>query len=64
VLAGAGHAIGQRRDVLFLDEPTNHLSLTLAEELEEALQTTPSAVVIATHEQRPAPKSECRPSAA
>jgi ATPase subunit of ABC transporter with duplicated ATPase domains len=22
VLAGAGHAIGQRRDVLFLDEPT------------------------------------------
>jgi macrolide transport system ATP-binding/permease protein len=37
-------------DVLLLDEPTNHLSLTLAEELEEALQTAPIAVVAATHD--------------
>ncbi|MBV9650922.1 MAG: ABC-F family ATP-binding cassette domain-containing protein [Pseudonocardiales bacterium] len=42
--------IGQHCDVLLLDEPTNHLSLTLAEELEEALQTAPIAVVVATHD--------------
>ena len=35
--------LGQHCDVLLLDEPTNHLSLTLAEELEEALQTAPIA---------------------
>ncbi|MBV7698357.1 ABC-F family ATP-binding cassette domain-containing protein [Streptomyces sp. TRM70350] len=55
-------SIGQRRrvalalliarppDVLLLDEPTNHLSLSLAEELEEALKTAPGAVVVASHD--------------
>jgi macrolide transport system ATP-binding/permease protein len=37
-------------NVLLLDEPTNHLSLTLADELEDALGTTPGAVVVATHD--------------
>ncbi|WP_017611451.1 ABC-F family ATP-binding cassette domain-containing protein [Nocardiopsis xinjiangensis] len=41
-----GHAPG----VLLLDEPTNHLSLSLAEELEEALGTAPGAVVVASHD--------------
>ncbi|MFC3994353.1 ABC-F family ATP-binding cassette domain-containing protein [Nocardiopsis sediminis] len=55
-------SVGQRRrlalallvatspQVLLLDEPTNHLSLALAEELEEALRTTPGAVVVASHD--------------
>jgi macrolide transport system ATP-binding/permease protein len=55
-------SVGQRRrvalalaivsapHVLLLDEPTNHLSLTLVEELEEALATAPAAVVIASHD--------------
>ncbi|GAB3485423.1 ABC-F family ATP-binding cassette domain-containing protein [Nocardiopsis coralliicola] len=55
-------SVGQRRrlalalliavqpQVLLLDEPTNHLSLSLAEELEAALQTAPGAVVIASHD--------------
>jgi macrolide transport system ATP-binding/permease protein len=54
--------VGQRRrvalalliakppEVLLLDEPTNHLSLSLAEELEEALRSAPGAVVIASHD--------------
>jgi macrolide transport system ATP-binding/permease protein len=37
-------------DVLLLDEPTNHLSLALAEELEIALERSPGAVVIASHD--------------
>ncbi len=37
-------------NVLLLDEPTNHLSLTLADELEDALGTAPGAVVVATHD--------------
>ena len=36
--------------VLLLDEPTNHLSLTLVEELENALRTATGAVVVATHD--------------
>ncbi|GAA1978145.1 ABC-F family ATP-binding cassette domain-containing protein [Amycolatopsis minnesotensis] len=55
-------SVGQRRrlalaillatppDVLLLDEPTNHLSLTLAEELFDALGDAPGAVVIASHD--------------
>lgn len=55
-------SIGQRRrvalamlianppEVLLLDEPTNHLSLSLAEELEDALKSAPGAVVIASHD--------------
>jgi macrolide transport system ATP-binding/permease protein len=42
--------VGRAPDVLLLDEPTNHLSLTLAEELEEALGTAPGAVVVASHD--------------
>ncbi|MDQ1293325.1 MAG: macrolide transport system ATP-binding/permease protein [Actinomycetota bacterium] len=37
-------------DVLLLDEPTNHLSLTLVEELEEALRSAPGGVVVASHD--------------
>lgn len=36
--------------VLLLDEPTNHISLRLAEELEQALQSAPGAVVVASHD--------------
>ncbi|HJQ47987.1 MAG TPA: ABC-F family ATP-binding cassette domain-containing protein [Amycolatopsis sp.] len=59
----AGHlSVGGRRrlalavlvarppDVLLLDEPTNHISLTLAEELFDALDTAPGAVVLASHD--------------
>jgi macrolide transport system ATP-binding/permease protein len=42
--------IGKPPDVLLLDEPTNHLSLGLVEELEDALQSAPGAVVIASHD--------------
>ncbi|MFW6641239.1 ABC-F family ATP-binding cassette domain-containing protein [Nocardiopsis algeriensis] len=42
--------VGRSPDVLLLDEPTNHLSLALAEELEEALGSSPGAVVVATHD--------------
>ena len=58
-----GHlSVGQRRrlalallvatppDVLLLDEPTNHLSLSLVEELEDALRTAAGAVVVASHD--------------
>jgi macrolide transport system ATP-binding/permease protein len=55
-------SVGQRRrvalallvaeppDLLLLDEPTNHISLTLAEELQEALESAPGAVVAASHD--------------
>jgi macrolide transport system ATP-binding/permease protein len=55
-------SVGQRRrlalamliaatpQVLLLDEPTNHISLTLAEELEEALHCAPGAIVVASHD--------------
>jgi macrolide transport system ATP-binding/permease protein len=47
---GLAVAIAGGPDLLLLDEPTNHLSLALAGEIEEALQTTPGTVVVATHD--------------
>ena len=38
--------------VLLLDEPTNHLSITLVDELTEAVRVTSAAVVVATHDRR------------
>jgi macrolide transport system ATP-binding/permease protein len=37
-------------DLLLLDEPTNHLSLALVSELEEAMETAPGTVLVATHD--------------
>ncbi len=42
--------VARQPDLLLLDEPTNHISLTLAEELEEALQRSPGTVVLASHD--------------
>jgi macrolide transport system ATP-binding/permease protein len=42
--------VASEPDLFLLDEPTNHISLTLAEELEEALRRTPGAVVVASHD--------------
>jgi len=39
-------------DLLVLDEPTNHLSPRLVDEMTEALRTTHSAVVVATHDRQ------------
>ncbi len=43
-------AIAAAPDLLLLDEPTNHLSLALAAEIEDALQTSPGTVVVASHD--------------
>ncbi len=40
----------QQPSVLLLDEPTNHLSVTLVDELGDALLHTPAAVVLVTHD--------------
>ncbi len=48
-VALAGVLLGQP-SVLLLDEPTNHLSVTLVDELGEALLATPAAVVLVTHD--------------
>ncbi|WP_433872738.1 ATP-binding cassette domain-containing protein [Saccharopolyspora sp. CA-218241] len=45
VLAGRPHAV-------LLDEPTNHLSMSLVDELTEALRATGAAVVLATHDRQ------------
>ncbi|HSE71377.1 MAG TPA: ABC-F family ATP-binding cassette domain-containing protein [Nocardioidaceae bacterium] len=42
--------VARQPDLLLLDEPTNHISLTLAEELEEALQRSAGTVVVASHD--------------
>jgi macrolide transport system ATP-binding/permease protein len=42
--------VARRPDLLLLDEPTNHISLTLAEELEDALQRSVGTVVVASHD--------------
>jgi macrolide transport system ATP-binding/permease protein len=39
-----------RPSVLLLDEPTNHLSVTLVDQLCDALVNTPAAVVLVTHD--------------
>jgi macrolide transport system ATP-binding/permease protein len=61
-LAVGSLSVGQRRrlalatllasphDLLLLDEPTNHLSLTLVEELEQALDEYQGALVIVSHD--------------
>jgi macrolide transport system ATP-binding/permease protein len=43
-------AIAAEPDLLLLDEPTNPLSLALAGEIEDALQSTPGTVVVASHD--------------
>ncbi|GAB3280202.1 ABC-F family ATP-binding cassette domain-containing protein [Parasphingorhabdus pacifica] len=45
-------ALAARPHVLLLDEPTNHLSVTLVDELTEALVATPAAIVVATHDRQ------------
>ena len=47
---GLAVAIAAGPDLLLLDEPTNHLSLALAGEIEDALQTSPGTVVVASHD--------------
>jgi macrolide transport system ATP-binding/permease protein len=44
--------LAARPHVVLLDEPTNHLSITLVDELTEALAATPAAVVVATHDRQ------------
>ncbi|MEV4833937.1 ABC-F family ATP-binding cassette domain-containing protein [Nonomuraea sp. NPDC049486] len=39
-------------DLLLLDEPTNHLSPMLVEQMEEALESFPGALVVVTHDRR------------
>jgi len=47
---GLAVAIAAGPDLLLLDEPTNHLSLALAGEIEDALQSSPGTVVVASHD--------------
>ena len=42
--------VAREPDLLLLDEPTNHISLSLADELEEALQRSLGTVVVASHD--------------
>ncbi|MFI7454938.1 ABC-F family ATP-binding cassette domain-containing protein [Nonomuraea sp. NPDC049714] len=48
-LALAGLLAGEH-ELLLLDEPTNHLSLTLVEELEQALDAFGGALVVVSHD--------------
>ena len=41
-----------RPDALLLDEPTNHLSMPLVDALTAALESTPAAVVLVTHDRQ------------
>ena len=42
--------VAQAPEVLLLDEPTNHISLSLAEELGEAVKTALGTIVVASHD--------------
>ncbi len=42
--------LGGRLDLLLLDEPSNHLSLSLVEELEEAMDAFAGALVVVSHD--------------
>ena len=42
--------VARQPDLLLLDEPTNHISLTLADELEDALQRSAGTVIVASHD--------------
>ena len=42
--------VARAPQLLLLDEPTNHLSPALCDELEDALGTSPGAVVVASHD--------------
>ncbi|NEC14426.1 ABC-F family ATP-binding cassette domain-containing protein [Streptomyces sp. SID8014] len=44
--------VSRPADLLVLDEPANHLSLTLVEEMEEALEAYAGAVVVVSHDRR------------
>ncbi|MCF2572612.1 ABC-F family ATP-binding cassette domain-containing protein [Brevibacterium sp. UCMA 11754] len=44
--------LAEKPDLLLLDEPTNHLSSALVDELTEAMGTTASAIVVATHDRQ------------
>lgn len=45
-------ALAARPHALLLDEPTNHLSMALVDELFEALDATPAAVIVVTHDRQ------------
>jgi macrolide transport system ATP-binding/permease protein len=47
---GLAVLVARKPDLLLLDEPTNHISLSLAEELEEALGRAAGTVVVASHD--------------
>ena len=42
--------VARAPDLLLLDEPTNHISLTLADELEDAFEVAPGALIVASHD--------------
>ncbi|MGO1165168.1 MAG: ABC-F family ATP-binding cassette domain-containing protein [Janibacter sp.] len=44
--------LAEEPDLLVLDEPTNHLSSSLVDEMTQALRSTRSAVVVATHDRQ------------
>ena len=44
--------LAARPHILLLDEPTNHLSMTLVDELMQALDTTKAAVVLSSHDRQ------------
>ncbi|SDB87524.1 macrolide transport system ATP-binding/permease protein [Sanguibacter gelidistatuariae] len=45
-----GMLVAQAPEVLLLDEPTNHISLTLADELGEAIGVALGTIVVASHD--------------